>query len=147
MSIGVFADKTHVPAQTEITTAVGPMWKLWLALLQHIRISGPVEEELKFMYGQKYGWALRCRRKGTLLTALYPTQNGFTVQIILNPAAMEEVQQLKFGNNVQQAVARAHPYPEGRWLFVPIECEKDLADVQRLFALKEGKARRAKAGP
>ncbi len=52
MSIGAFADKTHVPTNREIISAVGPRWKLWLALVEHIRAGGRVEEELKFIYGQ-----------------------------------------------------------------------------------------------
>ena len=124
----------------------GRTWKLWSALLEHIRGGGPLEEELKFMYGRKYGWALRLRRKGNLLTALYPTENGFTVQLVLNPGAIERLQQMKFGKNVQQALARAHPYQEGRWLFIPIESESDMADVERLMALKQSKIKCEKAG-
>jgi len=37
---------------------------------------------------------------------------------------------------VQRAIARATPYPEGRWLFVPVESEQDLQDVQRLLVLR-----------
>ena len=43
---------------------------------------------------------------------------------------------LQSGRNVQLAIERAHPYPEGRWLFIPVESENDLQDIRQLLALR-----------
>lgn len=43
---------------------------------------------------------------------------------------------MALGKNVQQAIARAYPYPEGRWLFIPVESEDDCPDIQQLLALR-----------
>jgi len=67
---------------------------------------------------------------------LYPRRDGFTAQIILNPAAIEMAQQMNLGQNMQTAIARAKPYPEGRWLFIPVESENDVKDIQQLLALR-----------
>ena len=80
----------------------------------------PSDEDFRFLYGKQYGWALRFRIRGQLLTSLYPAVEGFTVQINLSPAAVEQAQQMNLGANVQGAIARATPYPEGRWLFIPV---------------------------
>ncbi len=48
---------------------------------------------------------------------------------------------MRLGENVQQAIARAHPYPEGRWLFIPVESEADMHDIQRLLALRAAERR------
>lgn len=40
------------------------------------------------------------------------------------------------GKNVQDAIAGANPYPEGRWLFIPVEPADDVHDVNRLLALQ-----------
>jgi hypothetical protein len=136
MSIGVFTDKNHQPTDTEISEAIGPMLSAWQSLVKFIRENYAVQEDFKFLYGKKYGWALRFRISGKLLTSLYPTQSGFTAQVNLNPAAIKQAQRMKLGKNVQQAIAKAHPYPEGRWLFVPVESKKDVRDIQRLLALR-----------
>jgi hypothetical protein len=136
VSIGAFADRKHPPTQDEMLSAIGPQLSAWQELIQFIRDTYPSDEDFKFLYGKKYGWALRFRIRGTLLTSLYPTQGGFTVQINLDPAAIEQVQGMKLGENVQQAIAEATPYPEGRWLFIPVESEADLQDVQQLLALR-----------
>lgn len=39
------------------------------------------------------------------------------------------------GRNVRQAVDSATPYPEGRWVFIPVEGRNDLLDITRLLEL------------
>ena len=136
MSVGVFTDKKHQPTDDEVLAAIGSRLPLWQELVRHIRAEYPAEEDFRFLYGKSYGWALRFRIKGQLLTSLYPTQGGFTAQVNLGPAAVEQAQGMKLGENVQQAIARAHPYPEGRWLFIPVESEQDLQNMVRLLALR-----------
>jgi hypothetical protein len=136
MSIGLFTNKKHQPTDTEIDEAVGSRLLLWQELICHIRKSYAVQEDFKFLYGKNYGWAQRFRIKGQLLTSLYPTEGGFTAQVNLNPEAIEKAQSMELGENVQQAITCAYPYPEGRWLFVPVESEGDLQDVQRLLELR-----------
>jgi hypothetical protein len=136
VSVGVFTDRKHPPTQDEILSAIGPRLSVWQELILFIRENYPSDEDFKFLYGKKYGWALRFRIRGTLLTSLYPTQGGFTAQINLDPGAIQQVQRMKLGENVQQAIAQATPYPEGRWLFIAVESDADLRDVQQLLALR-----------
>jgi hypothetical protein len=141
MSIGLFTDKRYQPTDTQVLEAVGPKLPLWHTLVHFVRERYPVQEDFKFLYGKNYGWALRFRIKDKLLVSLYPTQGGFTAQVNLSSDAIEKAQGMKLSKNVQQAIARAHPYPEGRWLFISVESEKDLRDIQRLVALRVGEKR------
>lgn len=136
MSIGAFADKKHPPSTEEILQVMGSMAPVWKDLVQYIRAHYPVEEDFKFMYGKNYGWALRFRVRGKLLTSLYPREGGFTVQINLSPAAVERAQQMKLGANVQAAIAKAYPYPEGRWVFISVGSEDEIGDIHQLLALR-----------
>ncbi len=136
MSIGLFTDKSRQPADAEVREAIGARLPLWQDLVRFIRETYPAQEDFKFLYGKTYGWALRFRVKGQVLTSLYPTQGGFTAQVNLSPEAVEQAQSEGLGRNVQRAIERANPYPEGRWLFVPVESEADVRDVQRLLALR-----------
>ena len=138
MSVGALTDKNDKPTNAEVANVLGATLQLWQALVQHILATYHAREDFRFCYGKQHGWALRFRVKGNLLTALYPARNSFTVQVILNGAALEKAQALKLGNGVRQAMARAKPYPEGKWLFVPVQSEHDLGDVQHLLWLKTG---------
>ena len=106
-----------------------------------------MQADFKFLYGQNYGWAWRFRIKGQLLTSLYPAQGCFKAQVNLSPDAVEATQDMRLGTNAQQAIANAHPYPEGRWVFIAVESEHDLEDVQRLLALRVQKKRLLKEPP
>jgi hypothetical protein len=136
MGVGVFTDRKHQPTDAEVLATIGAKLPLWQELVRRMRAEYPAQEDFRFLYGKNYGWALRFRIKGQLLTSLYPTRDGFTAQVNLGPAAIEQAQSAKLGENVQQAIARAHPYPEGRWLFIPVESEQDLQDVVHLLALR-----------
>lgn len=54
---------------------------------------------------------------------------------VTGPAAKEAVS-LKLGKNVKSVLESAHEFPEGRWLFVKMQSEKDLDDVQELLLVK-----------
>ena len=143
MSYSAFTDKRREPTATEILDVLGPVAKAWGAFGQHIRETYPVQEDFKFMYGKKYGWALRFRQRGSLLTSLYPASGAFVVQVILGGAALEQAQRSELGENARHAIEAAKPYPEGRWLFIRVESQTDIEDARNLVALKHA----ALAGP
>lgn len=136
MSIGFFTDKTHRPTDAEVRKTIGAMQSTWQALEKSIRKDYSALEDFIFLYGKTYGWATRFRINGKLLTAFYPTQDGFTVQINLSAAAVEQALKMKLGKNARRAIAWANPYPEGRWLFIQMKTKKDLDDARRLIALR-----------
>ena len=147
MSVGKFTDKKYQPSEAEITAAVGPRLPIWQELIGYIREKYPVQEDFKFMYGKNYGWAFRFRIKGKFLTSLYPAEGGFAVQVNLSPQAVEQALSLPPGKNARQAIERAHPYPEGRWLFISVESEADAADIRQLWALRLAMKRGKKDPP
>lgn len=141
MSVGLFTDKHHEPTEAEIQAALGSKLPLWQELIQFIREVYRPQEDFRFFYGKDYGWARRFRIKGRLLTTLYPRRDGYTAQVILNPAAVEMAQQMNLGQNTQAAIARAKPYPEGRWLFIRVESQGDVRDFKQLIGLRAGTRR------
>lgn len=136
MSIGCFTDKGYRPTDDQIQQAVDSKLPLWNELICFVRETYPVQEDFKFLYGKTYGWALRFRIRGQLLVSLFPTQGGYTAQVNLSPEAIEKAQSMDMSENVQLAISSANPYPEGRWLFIPVETGKDIADIQRLIAMR-----------
>lgn len=137
MSKGIFTDKTHRPTRREITAAVGSKLALWEELIQFIRSNFSRREELKF-YGKNYGWAVRFSKGGKALASLYPAGGSFTVQIVLRSIDVKKALAMNIGPRVRKIINAAHPYPEGRWLFIPVDGQKDLRDVRALIALKSG---------
>jgi hypothetical protein len=135
MSIGFFTDKQKTPQPEEIAKAIGTAFPLWEELLTHIPETYRPQEDFKFLYGKNYGWGIRFRVRGKLLTCLYPARDHFKAQIILSPAEVDVVQAMDMGANVKQAIETATPYPEGRWLFIPVEGQTNSQDIVRILEL------------
>lgn len=135
MSVGIFTDKSVQPGPEDINRVLGSDLPLWDGLLTHIRDTYHPLEDFKFLYGKNYGWGFRFRLKSKLLTSLYPADGHFKVQVILNPAEVEMVQGMGMGGNITRTIDEATPYPEGRWLFIPVKIDNDVQDIIRILAL------------
>jgi hypothetical protein len=138
MSKGFFIDKGHEPTTRQILLVLGGKRPDWAELCRYLSEDLRARSELKF-YGTNYGWALRFRKGGRALASLYPDKNRFTVQIVVAEADVRKAQLSDLGKNVKEVLENAHPYPEGRWLFIRVKSRKDLLDVRRLVALKAGR--------
>jgi hypothetical protein len=135
VSIGVFTDKTQTPGLDEVWPIIGARRMAWEALAGYMARTFGGQADWKF-YGKNYGWALSFRKGSRALLALYPGQAGFTAQLIVGPGQLEKALSLPLGEHVRRILEEAHPYPEGRWLFIPVETDQDVQDIQQLLATK-----------
>ena len=135
MSIGAFTDKSHLPTSEEIQAMLGSQWEAWLEFNQFVINSYACTGEFKF-YGKNYGWAVRYRKTGKALLSVYPAQAGFTIQIILSEGEIVQARQNGLEQVGLRAIDAANPYPEGRWLFIPIKSDRDLQDIKMMLAIK-----------
>jgi hypothetical protein len=79
---------------------------------------------------------LRFRKSGKALLSLYPNQESFTAQIIVSESQMEKALSSGLSEKASKIIEDAHPYPEGRWLFIKVESEQDLDDAKQLLIAK-----------
>jgi hypothetical protein len=135
---GCFIDRGQRPKTRQILQVIGKKRREWEELCRYLASEFQAREELKF-YGTNYGWALRFRKGGKALASLYPDRDGFTVQVVLPESDVQTAATWELGRNVKEVLENAHPFPEGRWLFVRVKSRKDLLDVRRLIALKSGR--------
>jgi hypothetical protein len=117
-------------------TVVGARVHLWRDLVGFMRQTYDLEGELKF-YGKSFGWMLWFRRGGKNLLALYPQEDGLCAQVTLGPSLIDAALALPLGPAFRRAIEEAHPYPEGRWLFVSLQDEDEVEEVKRLVLLKK----------
>jgi len=119
----------------EIPASIGAKRKSWERLAQFIAENYRIKSDFAF-YGKNYGWALRFRKGGKALMSMYPGTGAFTAQIVLGSGLVEEASNLQLGKNVRNVLESAREFPEGRWLFIRIESEQDIEDVEQLLVLK-----------
>ena len=66
-----------------------------------------------------------------------PSKEGSTAQVVLGPSLVDQALTLPLTATVREALEKAHPYPEGRWLFIAVATEDETADIERLVLLKQ----------
>lgn len=135
MAIGTFTDKECKPTEADIVAAIGSKRPLWEDLTSFIADSYRLKSDFAF-YGKNYGWALRFRKAGKALLSLYPGQESFTAQIIVSQEQADKALSSGLSKKASKVIKEAHPYPEGRWLFLKVESEQDLNDVKQLLMVK-----------
>jgi len=136
MNIGAFTDKACRPKDSDVIQSLGSGQQRWLFLIEYLRANFRPREDFSFLYGKRYGWALRFRSKGRLLTSIFPGNGYFTVQVILSTTQLADVDRVRLHRNALAALSAANLYAEGKWLFVPVCSDTDLKDVMRLLQLK-----------
>ncbi|UCH78644.1 MAG: DUF3788 domain-containing protein [Candidatus Coatesbacteria bacterium] len=131
----VFTAEENAPGGEDLDAALGRSRAAWRRLRQFLAESYDLDGEWAY-YGRKSGWVLRYRKGGKALTTLSPYKGYFTVQIVLGRADHEAAREATLGASTREAIAAAHPYHDGRWLFLPINKVKDLEDVYTLLRVK-----------
>lgn len=96
------------------------------------------------MRGKNYGWNVWYRKSGKTLASLYPQERGFVVQIVLGKDQVEKALQLSLGENVGNVLRTTPQLHDGRWLFMHVGSETDVADIEQLLQVKRRPRKLAK---
>ena len=98
--------------------------------------------------GPKFGWGLKFKRGVKPFATLTPKPGGFVALVILGRAEVAAVDAAELGGSMRATFDNARQLPDGRWLFHPIESERDVADAAALLTLKLPPTARARlSGP
>ena len=133
---GAFCDPNSPPSEVELRTHLASAWPRWRGLQEWIGDRYGIPGEPLFT-GRVSGWAVRFRRSGKALLTLSPqAAGGFRALVVLGPSTWGAIGDLELGPTVGDAWATARPYPDGRWLFVPVDDDRTVDDIRRLVELK-----------
>ncbi len=141
-----FVDKTREPGLASVRKVLAGARAAWDDLDSHLAETYGLNGSFHFMYGERYGWALRFCRSGRLVLAMYPNHGRLTVQIILSRAQVAAATTMSLPLFISKVLRAAKDYPEGRWRFIPVRSLKSAGDLRTLIALKmfrPGKGSRA----
>jgi hypothetical protein len=132
----VFADRMREPSRARLRKALAGACVAWDDLEAYLAETYGLKGALHFMYGERYGWALRFRRGERLVLAMYPNESCLTVQLILGRAQVAAATAMRLPARVSRVLKAAKDYPEGRWLFIPVKSLESARELRSLIALK-----------
>jgi hypothetical protein len=131
-----FVDRKREPSRASIRRSLAGARPAWDDLEAHLADTYRLKSSFHYMYGERYGWALRFERSGRLVLAMYPNHGHLTVQIILSQAQIAVANAMSLPPRIVRVIERARNYPEGRWLFIPVRSAKGAKELRRLIVLK-----------
>ncbi len=140
-----FVDRTHEPSRASVLRALVGGRVTWENLEAHLSSAYGLKGSFRFMYGPRYGWALRFERGGRLILAMYPNRGYLTLQVILGRSQVAGAMAAKLPPRVSRVLAVATDYPEGRWLFMPVRSARAGQEAKTLIALKMSRSNRPAA--
>lgn len=143
MAPTAFMNRDRPPTAAEIAVALGPTAPLWERVTAHVEESYGIEPTY-VPPSKNYGWDVKYRKGGKTLVALTPDRGGFTALVVLGEKETEAARALDLGAHVRRVFDEARQLRDGRWLFVPVESERDVVDIEALLSVKR-RPRRAAA--
>jgi hypothetical protein len=146
MSSGAFLDPTRPPpSRAELEAVLGPAIARWDRLTGWLAATYGIGGE-PIHFGRDSGWSLRFRRGGRALLTLTPMADGsLRALVVIGPTAWAAAADADLTAAVRAVWDAATPYPDGRWLWLPVTDDEVVADVERLVALKSPPPRRARS--
>jgi hypothetical protein len=140
-----FVERTQEPGRRTVLKALAEACAAWEHLEAHLADIHRLKGSFYYMYGERYGWALRFRRGGRTILAMYPNRGHLTVQIILGKTQVAAAKAMSLPPRVSKVLEAAKDYPEGRWLFIPVKSRKSAHELRPLIALKLSRPRSSHA--
>jgi len=135
MAPTVFMDPEHRPTEKEILGALGSRASLWARLTAYLDEAYAIEPTY-VPPSRNYGWDVKYRTGGKTLVSLTPDDARFTALVVLGEKEAEAARELDLGAHVREVFEEARQLRDGRWLFVDVESDRDVEDIQTLLAVK-----------
>ena len=131
-------ERDKEPSEEEILRYIGKKAsKAWAEIKDYLAENYDFTPEISF-WGEKYGWTIRYRKSGKTLTALYPEEGGFTIQIILGKKEVEKFQASRdeFSPEIRDLFDVTKQLHDGRWLWISQPEMGNMDDIKGLLEIK-----------
>lgn len=132
----IFTDKSTIPSTNELENALGSTFHYWQNLADFTLNLYP-KAVMEWNYpGAKYGWSFRIKDKKRAILYLLPRERYFEVAFVFGGKACAQIGQTAISEKIKTDLASARVYAEGRGIRIEVKNEDQIADIQKLIAIK-----------
>lgn len=133
-------NKEIVPTTNDIYKTMGKEATVIFEELNDFMISSyDLSFELKFPFGNKYGWGYKISHKSKHLCYVFFEESAFTVMIQIGKNELKRLYD-KFddlSSKAKEMWEKRYPCGEGGWLHYRVLCNNDLNDIKTLISIKK----------
>lgn len=135
-----FMDKNVIPTSLEIGDFLGKEAYNRLSKLEtFLHDSYDLIRELKFPFGNNYGWGYKYSHKNKLLCYVFFERGSFTVTITIGKNELKKLYKEldKMIPKTKKLWKNRYPCGDGGWIHYRVENDNELMDVQKLVCIKK----------
>lgn len=133
-------DKNIKPTMDEIFSTIGDEGtKHWRILEGFFNEFYDIDAEIRFPFGNSYGWGVRFKHKSKTLCYLFPEKGAFTVffQIGKNELAKMLDKLNGFLPRTKEIWESRYPCGDGGWLYYRVLNTEEINDIKELMKIKK----------
>lgn len=138
-------EKFHQPTEEFVQMFLGAdAWELLQRLEEMLRARYVLSREMKFPFGNEYGWGFRYAHKKALLLYVFFEEGGFCCTISISDKGAPKVAAMLDELLPEIQAAWANRYAcgaDGGWIHYSVSNGAELADLVRLVGVKVRPAR------
>ncbi len=126
-------NKEVKPSFEEMSSYCGIMEKLFLDLNNFIKERFMANSEIKFPYGNNYGWCISHHKKTKLICNLFPEKDSFCVMIRKTNKEFLDVYNT-VSDYAKEIIDNRYPCNNGGWIHFRVRNEKDYSDIVQILS-------------
>lgn len=134
-------NKQACPSPEEISAAVGAQGRSRMEYLeQALQGRYDLRRELRFPFGNHYGWGYKYSHRSRHLCYCFFEQGAFTVTLQLGDREVPKVEEQLSGLTEKTREYWANRYPcgeQGGWIHYRVLSDEDCEDILALLAVKQ----------
>ena len=135
-----FFEKSRAPGPLEIEQMLGTDAVERLQRLESfLQNNYDVVRELKFPFGNQYGWSYKYSSKGKMLCYVFFERGTFTVTITIGKSDISKLENelSRMLPKTQELWANRYPCGEGGWIHYQTTSDSELKDIEKLICMKK----------
>ena len=135
-----FMDKNKVPEPSEIDNLLGrDAVSRLIRLESFLNNNYDVIRELKFPFGNNYGWGYKYSCKNKLMCYVFFEKGSFTVTITIGKGELKKLYQ-ELDNmlpKTKELWENRYLCGDGGWIHYRVENDNELPDIEKLICVKK----------
>jgi hypothetical protein len=138
-STGRMTEPGNPPSDSAIADWVGKKaYKYWKHVTQLIEQNYPNVFNPEWLFGgKKHGWSLRYKKSKSFCTFI-PEKNRFALLIVFGKEERAKLEAMRdsLSENTQKEYDKATTYHDGKWLYLSVNNEEVVKDIEKLLSVK-----------
>lgn len=133
-------EKSRQPTEDFVRIFIGDdAWQRLMRFEEMLRERYDLNREMKFPFGNEYGWGFRYAHRKSLLLYVFFEEGGFCCTISINDKGAQEVEAMLGDLLPEIQTLWKNRYPcgvDGGWLHRSVSSDNELPDLARLVGVK-----------